>query len=200
MTTSTGDLTVSAQGGSATASTADGERADLLATLAQHRHFLRFTARDLTDEQARQRTTVSELTVGGLIKHVTAAERGWANFIVAGTSAIADSAAMTEDDWARRAAEFRLLPSETLAGVLADYAEVARRTDAPGHRAARPERRSPAAEGPLVPARRTVVGPPGVPAHPRRNRAARRPRRHHPRVAGRGQVHGLTPGSRPRPQ
>ena len=127
MTTSTDDLAV---GASATASTADGERADLLATLAQHRHFLRFTARDLTDEQARQRTTVSELTVGGLIKHVTAAERGWADFIVEGTSAMADSTAMTEDDWARRAAGFRLLPSETLAGVLADYAEVARRTDA----------------------------------------------------------------------
>ena len=130
MTTSTpigDDLAVSAQSGS---STADGERADLLATLAQHRHFLRFTARDLTDEQARQRTTVSELSVGGLIKHVTAVERGWANFIVAGTSAMADAAAMTEDDWARRAAEFRLLPSETLAGVLAAYAEVARRTDA----------------------------------------------------------------------
>jgi Protein of unknown function (DUF664) len=130
MTTSTPiahDLAVSAQSGS---STADGERADLLATLAQHRHFLRFTARDLTDEQARQRTTVSELSVGGLIKHVTAVERGWANFIVAGTSALADAAAMTEQDYARRAAEFRLLPSETLAGVLAGYAEVARRTDA----------------------------------------------------------------------
>ena len=130
MTTSTpiaDDLAVSAQSGS---STADGERADLLATLAQHRHFLRFTARGLTDEQARQRTTVSELSVGGLIKHVTAAERGWVAFIVDGPSAIGDSAAMTEDDWARRAAEFRLLPSETLAGVLADYAEVARRTDA----------------------------------------------------------------------
>src|SRR5580698_204999 len=130
MTTSTpiaDDLGVSAQSGS---STADGERADLLATLAQHRHFLRFTARDLTDEQARQRTTASELTVGGLIKHVTAAERGWANFIVAGTSAMADADAMTEDDYKQRAEGFRLLPSETLAGVLADYAEVARRTDA----------------------------------------------------------------------
>ena len=42
------------------------------------RHFLRFTTRDLTDEQARQRTTVSELTLGGLIKHVTAVERNWA--------------------------------------------------------------------------------------------------------------------------
>jgi Protein of unknown function (DUF664) len=53
----TGDLTAS----QADASTADGERADLLATLAKHRHFLRFTTRGLTDEQARQRTTVSEL-------------------------------------------------------------------------------------------------------------------------------------------
>ena len=123
----TGDLAASGQ---ADASTADGERADLLAALAKNRHFLRFTTRCLTDEQARQRTTVSELSVGGLIKHVTAAERGWADFIVAGTSAMTDATAMTEDDWARRAAEFRLLPSETLAGVLADYADAARRTDA----------------------------------------------------------------------
>jgi len=38
-------------------------------------------------------------------------------------------AAMTPEDWARRGDQFRLLPGETLAGVLADYAEVARRTD-----------------------------------------------------------------------
>jgi hypothetical protein len=37
---------------------------------------------------------------------------------------------MTEEDWARRAQGFQLLPGQTLAGVLADYAEVARRTDA----------------------------------------------------------------------
>ncbi|TDC40053.1 DinB family protein [Micromonospora sp. 15K316] len=106
-----------------------GERADLLAMLAKTRHFLRFTTRDLTDEQAGRRTTVSELCLGGLIKHVTATERGWTDFIVAGPSAMDDFTAMTEADWARRADEFRLLPGETLAGVLADYAEVARRTD-----------------------------------------------------------------------
>jgi len=106
------------------------ERTDLLGTLGTHRDFLRLTVRGLTDEQARRRTTVSELTLGGLIKHVTLVERGWADFIVEGTSAMADSAAMTEEDWARRAEEFRLLPSETLAGLLAAYAEVARRTDA----------------------------------------------------------------------
>ena len=49
----------------------DAERNDLLAILAQHRQFLRHTTRELTDEQARARTTVSELTLGGLIKHVT---------------------------------------------------------------------------------------------------------------------------------
>jgi len=106
-----------------------GERADLLAVLAAHRQFIRFTTRDLTDEQARQRTTVSELCLGGLIKHVASCERGWVNFIVEGSSALGGVSDMTEDDYARRAAEFRLLPEETLEGVLADYADVARRTD-----------------------------------------------------------------------
>ena len=72
----------------ADASTAGGERADLLATLAKNRHFLRFTTRGLTDEQARQRTTVSQLCLGGLIKHVTAAEQGWVNFTAEGTPAM----------------------------------------------------------------------------------------------------------------
>jgi Protein of unknown function (DUF664) len=106
-----------------------GERADLLAMLEKHRHFLRFTTRDLSDEQAGRRTTASELCLGGLIKHVTVTERDWASFIVDGPSAIGDFADMTEADWVQRAGDFRLLPGETLTGVLADYAEVARRTD-----------------------------------------------------------------------
>ncbi|MFB6553534.1 DinB family protein [Streptomyces sp. NPDC056405] len=107
-----------------------GERADLLEMLAHQRHFLRFTTRDLTDEQAGLRTTASELCLGGLIKHVSSVERSWANFIVSGPSAMGgDFTTMTEADWAQRADEFRMLPGETLAGVLADYAEAARRTD-----------------------------------------------------------------------
>jgi uncharacterized damage-inducible protein DinB len=106
-----------------------GERADLLAMLAKHRHFLRLTTHDLTDEQARLQPTAGELCLGGLIKHVAAVEKGWASFILVGSSALGDAAAMTEADRTRRAAEFRLLPDETLPGVLADYAEVARRTD-----------------------------------------------------------------------
>ncbi|MEV5321420.1 DinB family protein [Streptomyces sp. NPDC052687] len=106
-----------------------GERADLLQTLAQHREFLRLTTRDLTDEQAARRTTVSELCLGGLIKHVASVERSWVNFILEGPEVLGDWSNMTEADWARRADEFRLLPGETLAGVLEEYAEVARRTD-----------------------------------------------------------------------
>ena len=113
----------------ADASAVSGERADLLTMLAKNRHWLRFTTRDLTDEQAGRRTTVSELCLGGLIKHVTETERNWADFIVNGPSAMGDFTTMTEDDFARRADSFRMLPGETLAGVLDDYAEVARRTD-----------------------------------------------------------------------
>jgi uncharacterized damage-inducible protein DinB len=107
----------------------DGERADLLEALGTQRHFLRFTVRDLTDDQARQRTTASELTLGGLIKHVAGTESGWVDFILTGPSALGDFSTMTEADFARRVDEFKLLPGETLAGVLDDYAKVAQRTD-----------------------------------------------------------------------
>jgi uncharacterized damage-inducible protein DinB len=129
MTTS--DLTASNASATSrpTASAVGGERADLLATLGKQRHFLRLTVRGLTDDQARARTTVSELCLGGLIKHVASAEQGWVNFILEGTSALGSVTDMTEADYSRRADGFRLLPDETLAGVLAAYAEVARRTD-----------------------------------------------------------------------
>ncbi|MFC8442356.1 DinB family protein [Streptomyces griseoincarnatus] len=114
---------------SAEAPAVTDERADLLRTLAEHRHFLRFTTRDLTDEQASLRTTKSALCLGGLIKHVASMERMWVRFILEGPSAMPDFTEMTEEDFARRADEFRMLPGETLAGVLDAYAEVARRTE-----------------------------------------------------------------------
>jgi uncharacterized damage-inducible protein DinB len=107
----------------------DAERSDLLAMLGKQRNFLRYTTQGLTDEQARARTTASELTLSGLIKHVADVERGWAAFIVEGPSALGNASDMTEEDWARRRDEFRLLDGETLAGVLADYEGVAAATD-----------------------------------------------------------------------
>jgi hypothetical protein len=103
--------------------TLSGERADLLETLGRHRFFLRHTVRDLTDSQAAQRTTVSELCLGGLVKHVAAVEARWAAFIVDGPDAMTSG---SPDEWV---AQFRMEPGETLAGLLARYEEVARRTD-----------------------------------------------------------------------
>jgi hypothetical protein len=108
--------------------TVTGERADLLEGLAKQRYFLRYTVRDLADEQAAERTTVSELCLGGLIKHVTFAERQWASFIVEGPSATASAwdADGSRSDWLD---SFRMLPGETLAGLLDEYDRVARQTD-----------------------------------------------------------------------
>jgi uncharacterized damage-inducible protein DinB len=107
----------------------EAERSDLLAMLGKHRHFLRYTTRDLTDDQARARSTVSELTLGGLIKHVTLVERNWARFIVEGPSAMDGGSDMTAEAVTQWREQFRLHDSETLAGVLADYDLVAAATD-----------------------------------------------------------------------
>lgn len=106
------------------------ERTDILDSLTKHRYFLSFTARDLTDEQAGQSPTSSELCIAGLIKHVTSVESGWAEFIVEGPSSMAGMSDWTEEAAQQRADEFRLLPGETVAGILDDYADVARSTDA----------------------------------------------------------------------
>jgi hypothetical protein len=105
-----------------------GERADLAETLTAHRGFLRQTAVGLTDEQAAARTTVSELCIGGLIKHVTAVERNWVRFILEGPSA------MITGNWQDPAVQqayadgFRMLPGETLTDLLADYEAAAAET------------------------------------------------------------------------
>jgi Protein of unknown function (DUF664) len=101
------------------------ERDDLLESLTAHRGFLIRTVQGLTDDQARLRTTVSELTLGGLIKHVALTEKGWADFIVDGPSTME----MTESSYAEHADGFVLRQDETLAGVLADYEKIAQRTD-----------------------------------------------------------------------
>jgi Protein of unknown function (DUF664) len=103
------------------------EREDLVATLDKHRGFLRYAVRGLSDAQARERTTVSELCLGGLVKHVTLVEERWARFIQVGPSAFGglDQAAAEE-----HASSFKMEPGETLSGLLDDYGRVANRTDA----------------------------------------------------------------------
>src|SRR6478752_1209902 len=70
------------------------ERADLVDVLRTHRSLFRLTVAGLTDEQARLAPTVSTLSLGGLVKHVTAVEQQWASFVVDGPAPSPDL------DWA----------------------------------------------------------------------------------------------------
>jgi uncharacterized damage-inducible protein DinB len=107
-----------------------GERADILDFLGKHRYFLRHTANGLSDKQANTRSTVSALTIGGLIKHVTEVERTWAEFAkTGGGKEVPEEIEFTPELIAQWENQFRLTEGETLAGVLAEYEKVAAATD-----------------------------------------------------------------------
>ncbi|MFQ6852655.1 DinB family protein [Streptomyces sp. 35M1] len=120
-----------------------GERTDLLAALAEARAALTGSVRGLTDEQAGRTPTVSSLCLGGLVKHVTAMEEGWLNFATEGPSAMSFALpeGVTWDDlmagtarefptWMTdREKEFRMLPGETVTGILQAYEQVAARSE-----------------------------------------------------------------------
>jgi uncharacterized damage-inducible protein DinB len=108
-----------------TPTTLTGERADIVQTLDRHRGFLRFTVRGLTEEQATRRSTASELTLAGLIKHVSRTETTWTDFIEQGPAAFG-AGNWSVDAWKR---QWVLETGETLESVLGDYDAVARRTD-----------------------------------------------------------------------
>ena len=127
----------------ATPTTLDDERADLLAELAAARGFLLHTTQGLTDEQAGATPTVSTLSLGALIKHVASTEEAWCRFVSGDRSAMSfdlpegvtwqdlmTGTAREIPQWAiDRENDFRMLPGDTLAGVVARYREVAARTD-----------------------------------------------------------------------
>ena len=100
------------------------ERADLIESLRRHRSFLRFTVRDLTDEQVLRRPTVSALNLAGLIKHVAATEAQWVRFAEGGAEAM-------NRNWGPDvlSRHWHLGQGETLTGLLADYEAVARNTE-----------------------------------------------------------------------
>lgn len=106
------------------------ERADLLESLAQQRWFLRFTANDLSDDQATTRTTASTLTIGGVIRHVAETEAQWVAFVQEGPAAFASDAAEWSDAetaaaWTDR---FAVPAGVTLAAILQEYDRVAEHT------------------------------------------------------------------------
>lgn len=68
------------------------ERDDLLALVTDQRTNFLFTVENLDDTQARARTTVSELTLGGLLKHLGLVQRSWLDVI--------EGTAPAKVDWA----------------------------------------------------------------------------------------------------
>jgi hypothetical protein len=104
----------------------DRERTELVAALATQCGFLRQTVRGITDEQAVQRTTPSELCLAGIVKHVTAAWQTWLDFIQHGAPSTGTTSLERMDEHAKT---FMVLPGETVASLLGRLDEVARRTD-----------------------------------------------------------------------
>ncbi|WP_037309783.1 DinB family protein [Amycolatopsis orientalis] len=125
-----------------TATILDAERADLIEALDTVRATLTGTVQGLTDDQLGEHPTVSELCLGGLLKHVASIEEMWLRFAVEGPSAMsydlpdgvtwADLGAGTAREFPQWAIDhrnnFRMLPGDTLAGILEQYARIAART------------------------------------------------------------------------
>ncbi len=100
----------------------EGERANLLAYLAQQRDGIRLTAFGLTDGQARATPTSSTLSVGGLVKHVTATERYWMGIALQRSASSDDAESQYGDD-------FTMRPDETLQEILGDSEQCGRETE-----------------------------------------------------------------------
>ena len=94
-----------------------GERAELLQALAEQREMLLIAVRGLDDAQAAARSTVSDLTLGGIVRHLAQGNRAWA-YIVAGRDGVPDGFWDME--------QYQMRETDTLAGLLAEYAAAAR--------------------------------------------------------------------------
>jgi hypothetical protein len=107
------------------------ERELLLAYIDQQRDGIRNAAFGLTDEQARLTPTVSALSIGGLVTHVTAMERSWLDMVVTRDRPAADSGggdvAADEADYG---AGFQLAEGQRLPDALAELDAVAAETAA----------------------------------------------------------------------
>nr|AKT74308.1 TxnU5 [Streptomyces bottropensis] len=98
-----------------------GERGELLRALAEQRELLLITVRGITDAQAILRTVVSELTLGGIIKHLARGERVWTQILLRRDGELPDG--MLD------MGQYRMTEGETLPGLLESYEKAARGTD-----------------------------------------------------------------------
>ncbi|MER6027455.1 DinB family protein [Streptomyces sp. NPDC001851] len=98
------------------------ERGALLAFLEEQRGGIRRALLGLTEEQARTRPSASELSLGGLLKHVAETEQIW----VARAKQEPPAVRRDESNWHE---SFRLADGETVAAQLAYWEEVAAETE-----------------------------------------------------------------------
>ncbi|RZU63663.1 DinB family protein [Zhihengliuella halotolerans] len=94
------------------------EKSSLLAFLAQQRQNFRTIAFGLSDAQARLAPSASDLTVGALIKHVTACEAGWVERIAAAPEYPASDSIPFEEAAASYEDQYRMSETDTLDALL----------------------------------------------------------------------------------
>lgn len=109
------------------------ERGALLAFVEAQRGGIRRSLLGLTEEQAASRPSASELSLSGLLKHVTETERGWVVLARRGVGASYGQGSAEEGGGQEEEANgedgFRLVAGETTAGMLARWDEVAKETE-----------------------------------------------------------------------
>ena len=99
------------------------ERAGLKEYVAAQQYAFKAIAFGLTDEQARSAPSVSSLSIGGLIKHVTSCQAGWMERVAAAPDLTESDKRPMEDQAADYGDEFIMREDETLADILAKFDE-----------------------------------------------------------------------------
>ncbi|PQE01883.1 hypothetical protein MPNTM1_00261 [Mycolicibacterium parafortuitum] len=97
------------------------ERAGLKEYLAAQQYAFHAIAYGLTDEQARATPSVSALSIGGLIKHVTQCQRGWMERVAAAPELSERDRRPMQDQAQEYGDQFVMRDDETLADILAAF-------------------------------------------------------------------------------
>ncbi|GAS97193.1 uncharacterized protein RMCC_4159 [Mycolicibacterium canariasense] len=99
---------------------AAGERQTLINFLAFQQNAFLGVSYGLTDEQARTTPTVSALSIGGLIKHVTFCQKGWTERAEHAPAMPAPDARPMDELMAEYEDQYVMREDETLAGLIED--------------------------------------------------------------------------------
>jgi uncharacterized damage-inducible protein DinB len=99
------------------------ERAGLKEYVAAQQYAFHAIAFGLTDEQARSTPSVSALSIGGLIKHVTTCQRSWMDRVAAAPELTEADRRPMEEQSTDYQDDFVMREDETLADIMARFDE-----------------------------------------------------------------------------